>query len=123
MTNRLPAAFSIAAAVAAAAVVSPAAPSARQAPGSSLQPAIVTRAKAVLRVDGLRFKDANGNGRLDPYEDWRLGAEARARRALRRSGYPVTRAGEGGLERGIVGSRGRLVETRPPEALLRAGDK
>ena len=29
-------------------------------------------AKPVLTVDGLRFKDANGNGRLDRYEDWRL---------------------------------------------------
>src|SRR4029077_5294356 len=27
----------------------------------------------------LRFKDANGNGQLDPYEDWRRDAEARAR--------------------------------------------
>jgi beta-glucosidase len=41
------------------------------------QPAIGVRAKAILQVDGLRFRDANGNGRLDPYEDWRLPAEAR----------------------------------------------
>ncbi len=27
---------------------------------------------AVLRVDGLEFKDLNRNGKLDPYEDWRL---------------------------------------------------
>ncbi len=42
------------------------------------QPAIGARVKAVLTVDGLRFKDANGNGQLDPYEDWRLHADARA---------------------------------------------
>jgi beta-glucosidase len=41
------------------------------------QPAIGVRAKAVLVQDGLRFRDANGNGRLDPYEDWRLAPELR----------------------------------------------
>ncbi|MDM7995520.1 MAG: glycoside hydrolase family 3 N-terminal domain-containing protein [Acidobacteriota bacterium] len=29
--------------------------------------------------DGFAFKDLNRNGRLDPYEDWRLSADARAR--------------------------------------------
>lgn len=43
------------------------------------QPVIEARSKAVLTVDGLRFKDANGSGQLDPYEDWRLPAEARVR--------------------------------------------
>jgi beta-glucosidase len=33
------------------------------------QPQIGVRSKAVLDVGGLRFRDANGNGRLDPYED------------------------------------------------------
>ena len=32
----------------------------------------------LLESDGLRFKDLNRNGLLDPYEDWRLGADARA---------------------------------------------
>ncbi|MRW91423.1 glycoside hydrolase family 3 protein [Duganella sp. FT80W] len=36
------------------------------------QPEIGVRSKAVLRVDGLAFRDANGNGQLEPYEDWRL---------------------------------------------------
>ena len=36
------------------------------------QPVIGARAKAVLTLDGRQFKDSNGNGRLDPYEDWRL---------------------------------------------------
>ncbi len=43
------------------------------------QPAIEARHKPVLTADGLRFKDANGSGRLDPYEDWRLPVEARVR--------------------------------------------
>ena len=33
----------------------------------------------VLRQDGLEFKDLNRNGVLDPYEDWRLSPERRAR--------------------------------------------
>lgn len=37
-----------------------------------VQPEIGVRSKAVLKVDGLAFRDANGNGVLDPYEDWRL---------------------------------------------------
>lgn len=37
------------------------------------------RVKAILTHDALEFKDLNGNGRLDPYEDWRLPALERAR--------------------------------------------
>jgi len=33
----------------------------------------------VLQRDGLQFKDLNRNGVLDPYEDWRLSPEQRAR--------------------------------------------
>jgi beta-glucosidase len=42
------------------------------------QPDIAVRSKGVLDIGGLRFRDANGNGRLDPYEDWRLSVELRA---------------------------------------------
>lgn len=31
-----------------------------------------------ITVDGLEFKDLNGNGKLDPYEDWRLSPQERA---------------------------------------------
>lgn len=31
----------------------------------------------ILEVDGLKFKDMNGNGELDVYEDWRQDTEAR----------------------------------------------
>jgi len=43
------------------------------------QPVIGARARPVLTVDGRRFRDANGNGRLDAYEDWRLGVADRVR--------------------------------------------
>src|ERR1700754_3366393 len=33
----------------------------------------------ILTVDRLGFKDLNKNGSLDPYEDWRLGADERAK--------------------------------------------
>ncbi|GAA3346815.1 glycoside hydrolase family 3 N-terminal domain-containing protein [Amorphoplanes nipponensis] len=39
---------------------------------------IGARVKPVLTVQGLTFKDLNGNGRLDPYEDWRLSPAQRA---------------------------------------------
>ncbi len=42
-------------------------------------PTIGTTVKAAIEVDGLFFKDSNGNGMLDPYEDWRLDDEARAK--------------------------------------------
>ena len=49
--------------------------------GSSAQrqPVVETRSKPIVSADGLRFKDANGNGQLDPYEDWRQPVEARVR--------------------------------------------
>lgn len=42
------------------------------------QPEIGTRSKEIITVDGLKFKDSNSNGILDPYEDWRLDASERA---------------------------------------------
>src|SRR5579862_186418 len=36
------------------------------------------RSAPLLTVDGLTFKDLNKNGKLDPYEDWRLPANVRA---------------------------------------------
>ena len=43
------------------------------------QPALGTRGVPVLEQGGLRFKDLDRNGTLDPYEDWRLTPDARAR--------------------------------------------
>ncbi len=42
------------------------------------QPALSRRSAPVLTVDGLKFKDLDRNGRLDPYEDWRLPSDVRA---------------------------------------------
>lgn len=42
------------------------------------QPHLQVRSKKLIDSDGLQFKDLNGNGVLDPYEDWRLSASDRA---------------------------------------------
>ncbi len=47
--------------------------------GAAAQPRLGTRGAPVLERDGLRFKDLNRSGALEPYEDWRLTPEARAR--------------------------------------------
>ena len=39
---------------------------------------ISSRVKPVIVADGLRFRDLNANGVLDPYEDWRLTPSERA---------------------------------------------
>ncbi len=47
-------------------------------------PALGTRTGEILTIDGLRFRDLNHNGHLDPYEDWRLSPEARTADLLQR---------------------------------------
>lgn len=42
------------------------------------QPVLGTRSVSIIRKNGLQFKDHNKNGKLDPYEDWRLAAEVRS---------------------------------------------
>ena len=37
-----------------------------------------SRIKQIIEVDGLRFRDLDGDGQLTPYEDWRLPAAERA---------------------------------------------
>lgn len=39
---------------------------------------VIAKVKTVITVDGLQFKDLNGSGALDPYEDWRISPEERA---------------------------------------------
>jgi beta-glucosidase len=48
-------------------------------PSTGAQVPVRARAKPTLSVDRLVFKDLNANGRLDPYEDWRLPVAARVR--------------------------------------------
>ncbi|MBI4893187.1 MAG: glycoside hydrolase family 3 C-terminal domain-containing protein [Acidobacteria bacterium] len=48
------------------------------------QPNLGTRSTPVLKLAGLSFKDLNRNGRLDPYEDWRLPIDRRVADLLAR---------------------------------------
>jgi beta-glucosidase len=43
------------------------------------QPVLKSQSVPILKVDGLVFKDLNRTGVLEPYEDWRLPAEVRAK--------------------------------------------
>ena len=45
--------------------------------GAPKQPILGHRSAPLLTVDGLTFKDLDRNGKLDPYEDWRLPADVR----------------------------------------------
>lgn len=68
-------------------VVSPAlavAQSAGTAARTPAQPSLGTRGVPTVEQDGRRFRDLNRNGTLDPYEDWRLTPDARARDLVRR---------------------------------------
>ncbi|MEY2196243.1 glycoside hydrolase family 3 protein [Neobacillus sp. BF23-41] len=42
------------------------------------QPNLEVRVKNIIEVDGLKFKDLNNSGKLDPYKDWRLSPKERA---------------------------------------------
>ncbi|MBU3743945.1 MAG: glycoside hydrolase family 3 protein, partial [Sediminibacterium sp.] len=42
------------------------------------QPALGYRSVKLITQNGKQFKDLNRNGKLDPYEDWRLAATKRA---------------------------------------------
>ena len=55
-------------------------PQARPSGGAAhAQPRLGTRGVPIIERDGLRFKDLNRSGAVDPYEDWRLTPDARAR--------------------------------------------
>ncbi|HEY0780703.1 MAG TPA: glycoside hydrolase family 3 N-terminal domain-containing protein [Gemmatirosa sp.] len=64
------------------ALLVPALASAQPAPAPTppaTQPPIRTRTAPILEQGGLRFRDLDRNGTLDPYEDWRLAPDVRAR--------------------------------------------
>ncbi|QGU06306.1 Periplasmic beta-glucosidase precursor [Corynebacterium occultum] len=48
------------------------------------QPTLGSRTGKTLKVDGLEFRDLDGDGSLAPYEDWRLSPEERARDLITR---------------------------------------
>src|SRR5690349_24976289 len=52
--------------------------SARAQSTSRTQPALGADSTETIERDGLRCKDLNRNGTLEPYEDWRLTPTARA---------------------------------------------
>jgi len=56
-------------------------------PGAE-DPVLGVRSLPVLQVDGHQFKDHNRNGMLDPYEDWRLPPETRARDLVAKMNLP-----------------------------------
>ena len=43
------------------------------------KPEMEVRVKGKLTVDGKEFKDLNGNGKLDPYENWQLSDDERVK--------------------------------------------
>ncbi|MGR5142217.1 glycoside hydrolase family 3 N-terminal domain-containing protein [Photobacterium sp. DNB23_23_1] len=43
-----------------------------------LQPVVQSQVHELLDIDGYQFRDSNGNGTLEPFEDWRLSPEERA---------------------------------------------
>lgn len=80
------------------------------------QPAIEVRTKQVIEADGLRFRDANGNGTLEPYEDWRLPAETRAMNLLQRMSL-MQKAGLLLIDTLNAGCRGTTEGTRTADYL------
>ncbi|PAE34900.1 glycoside hydrolase family 3 protein [Bacillus sp. 7884-1] len=45
---------------------------------SHKQPELEVRVKKIIEIDGLKFKDLNNSGKLEPYKDWRLSPKERA---------------------------------------------
>lgn len=69
------------------------------------QPALGSRAAPILTVDGLRFRDLNRNGTLDPYEDWRLQPDVRATDLVSRM---TLEEKAGAMMHGTARSRGQM---------------
>ena len=70
------------------------------------QPTMGYRSAPLLTVDGLTFKDLNRNGKLDPYEDWRLPAEVRTADLVQRMSLEEL---AGVMVHGTLPSAGPLV--------------
>lgn len=82
------------------------------------QPELGSRTGRILEVDGLRFRDLDGDGELSPYEDWQLPAAERAADLVAR----MTVAEKAGLM--VIGSHHPgysefLPEPEPGEVLNR----
>lgn len=75
---------------------------------ASAQPRLGTRDAPVLEQGGLRFRDLNRNGGVDPYEDWRLTPDARARDLVTRM---TLEEKAGAMMHGTARSSGRSGST------------
>jgi len=76
------------------------------------QPKIEARVAPLLKIGGLTFKDLNHNGKLDPYEDWRLPVERRVADLVSR----MTLEEKAGLMfhasiQGATGPNGEVLDT------------
>jgi beta-glucosidase len=80
-------------------------------------PELQARSKQILVNQGTRFKDLNANGRLDPYEDWRLPVSQRvddlvARMTLpEKAGMLLIATNNPGCGGGITPEGRALIET------------
>ncbi len=92
------------------------------------QPTISVDTRTKLTVDGKEFKDSNGNGTLDPYEDWRLSEICRARDLVSKMTVPekIGLMGEGatigsGTTDGALsqGTKDNLQKLHLRQALIR----
>ena len=73
--------------------------------GAAAQPRLGTWRIPIIEQDGLRFRDLNRSGALDPYEDWRLAPDARARDLVARMSLEEK---AGTMMHGTARSAGRL---------------
>lgn len=71
--------LTVATAIGAATPICAALAQAASTPARRAQPALGARSAPILEVRGQRFRDLNRSGTLEPYEDWRLAADVRAR--------------------------------------------
>ncbi|WP_068085286.1 glycoside hydrolase family 3 protein [Novosphingobium rosa] len=55
---------------------------------AKIQPVLGSHDVPVITVEGLRFRDLDRNGHLDPYEDWRLAPAVRAADLIKRMTLP-----------------------------------
>jgi beta-glucosidase len=85
---------------------------------------VVSHSSRILERQGVRFKDLNKNGVLDPYEDWRLSPSARAEDLVRRmtleekAGMMMHGTARSAVPAGIVGT-GAVYDTAAIGKLIR----
>jgi beta-glucosidase len=86
------------------------------------QPHLSSRSVPTITVDGLQFRDLNRDGKLEPFEDWRLSAAVRAkdlalRLSLEEKAGLMLHASAPGLSPGGIG-RGKEYDLKQTEELI-----